>query len=95
MKDEFGRRHSLTDAIMAYFSARPNTWIPVHELAKVGGFCGWRTRLSESRKIFEANEIFPRTIQWNGQARQSAYRVVAVPVGRSAETPLRQHSLFG
>lgn len=49
MKDELSRRASLTDAVEAYFRARPLIWIPMAELVNVGGLGGWRTRVSECR----------------------------------------------
>lgn len=40
---------SLTDRIAAVFEGRPGEWIDAHDLLKVGGFAGWRTRISELR----------------------------------------------
>jgi len=78
------KRASRTLAVLALFQSRPNEWIDVHELAHVGGFCSWRTRISDARKV--APEGW--TIQWNGDEHASAYRYQAVPLGRAAEQPV-------
>lgn len=38
---------NLRDQVAAIFRARPNEWIDAHELVKVAGFGGWRTRKNE------------------------------------------------
>lgn len=78
-------RHRYTDDVIAYVTARPRIWIEARELAKVGGFCAWRTRISEARKVIEGRG--DGTIEWNGKTRESAYRYLPyVPLGPSAET---------
>lgn len=77
-------RHRYTDDVIGYFRARPNVWLPVRELATVGGFAAWRTRISEARKAIEQDSDW--TIVWNGKSRDSAYRYQRKPLGRSAET---------
>jgi len=48
-------------------------------LQHVGGFCAWRTRVSNARQIIERDGL--GQIEWNGKARESAYRFVQmVPV---------------
>jgi hypothetical protein len=44
------RPQSLTEAVAALFLSRPGEWIDMHQLARVGGTGGWRTRLSDCRK---------------------------------------------
>lgn len=41
---------SLNQRLAAFFAARPNTWVDAHELLRVAGFAGWRTRVSQIRK---------------------------------------------
>ena len=55
MKAELTRRASLTDAVLALFKSRPSVWIDAHELAQVGGFAAWRTRVADARKIIRAD----------------------------------------
>ena len=43
-------RLSLTARVRAYFLARPLTYIPSTDLARVGGRDAWRTRVSECRR---------------------------------------------
>lgn len=64
-------RHRYTQDVIAYFSARPGIWIEAVELARIGGFCAWRTRVSEARKSFTAKG---GSIEWNGKTKGSAYR---------------------
>jgi hypothetical protein len=45
-----GKPQSLTEAVAALFLCRPGEWIDMHQLARVGGTGGWRTRLSDCRK---------------------------------------------
>lgn len=40
---------NLTDRVVALFISRPNRWIDAHEIAKAGGFAGWRSRISDAR----------------------------------------------
>ncbi len=44
-------RHKLTrcEAVAAVFTARPGQWIDGRYLASVGGYGGWRTRISNLR----------------------------------------------
>lgn len=84
IRDQIGVRHRYLDDVIAYFRARPGIWIEAAELARVGGFCGWRTRVSDARKVFETEG---GSLEWNRHARGSAYRYLRhVPLGRSAET---------
>ena len=41
---------SFTERIRRYFLAHPGRWISSLALQRVGGLCGWRTRLSEVRR---------------------------------------------
>jgi hypothetical protein len=86
MKDELTRRANRTDLIEALFRSQPNTWIPIYELAKVGGLGGWRTRVSDVRLKRGLN------IEWNGlNGTRSAHRFVDhVPLGRDAATYIEQ-----
>ena len=42
-------RITMADRVAGVFRAKPNTWIDAHELIRVGGFGGWRTRISNLR----------------------------------------------
>jgi len=63
------------------------------ELAKVAGFCAWRTRVADARRRFtQAGE---GTLEWNGNVRASAYRYVPFTrLGRDAASFVAQRSLF-
>jgi len=43
---------TLTHRVRHLFLAHPNEWIDGRELAKIGGYAAWRTRLSECRQRF-------------------------------------------
>lgn len=40
---------TLTERVAAYFKASPGVWIDARALLQVGGFAGWRTRISDCR----------------------------------------------
>jgi hypothetical protein len=42
---------TFRDAVASVLKARAGQWVPWYELAAVGGACGWRTRLSEARRL--------------------------------------------
>ena len=84
---EYARRASRTVAVIDLFTARPHVWIPADVLAQVGGFCAWRTRVSDARVRLETEQR--GTVQWNGKVKESAYRYVpAVPVVEPAQVDL-------
>lgn len=85
------RRSSGTDAVMALFRAHPRRWITWQDLAKAGGSCAWRTRVSDARKRFHKTGL---DIVWNGQVKASAYMLREQPLGRDASQPLSQAALF-
>lgn len=41
---------SLNDRLAAYFKSRPNVWIDGRQLAEVGGYAAFRTRVSNLRR---------------------------------------------
>lgn len=43
---------SLNDRMLALFKAHPNEWINGRTLAEVGGYAGWRNRLTDLRLIY-------------------------------------------
>lgn len=69
---EATRRRSRADLVEHLFRSRPGQWISAGELADVGGFCAWRTRVADVRRRVEDGG--EGTIQWNGHVRESAYR---------------------
>lgn len=78
-------RQTYTAKVIALFQSRPKEWIEVHELAAVGGFAAWRTRVSEARESLERGG---GTLEWNHKQRQSAYRYLPwTPLGRDAGHP--------
>lgn len=42
---------TLTDEVAAYFKARPGVWVGIPTLAERFGYGGWRTRLSQAKKL--------------------------------------------
>src|SRR4051812_30206099 len=76
MKDEIARRASNTQHVLNLLKALPNEWIPARDIACVGGFLAWRTRISDARQMVKEDG---GDIEWNGQVRQSAYRYVPRP----------------
>lgn len=89
MKAEIERRASYTAAVLDLFLSRPFDWIDVRTLADIGGFAGWRTRVSQARQIVTDRQC--GQIEWNGQIKASAYRYVPV---LPKPTPPEQASLF-
>lgn len=51
LSEEHARQTSNTQAVLELFQSRPLQWISWQELAKVGGSCAWRTRVSNARRI--------------------------------------------
>ncbi len=97
MKDEIERRETFTAAVLAYFKARPNVWIDARDLMELGGLMAWRSRISDARRIIEAeggrlenqqHRVFSRTVI-------SEYRYTPfTPLGRDAGERIDQKSLF-
>ena len=76
---DYAARSTRTKAVLKLFLENPGTWLYPDTLAHVGGFCAWRTRVSNARHIIERDGL--EQIEWNGKARESAYRFVQmVPV---------------
>jgi hypothetical protein len=89
MKAEIERRATLTDAVEQLFRSKPNTWLTMRELADVGGFGGWRTRVSECRRDRGMD------IEQDGNGHKSRYRFrPQAPIGRDAGTPVSQPGLW-
>lgn len=40
---------TLNDRLAAYFRAHPNQWLDGRDLARIAGYAGWRTRVSNLR----------------------------------------------
>jgi hypothetical protein len=73
---DISARKSLTQAVYECLLAHRNRWVSAEALAQVGGFCAWRTRVSNARDL--AAE-FGDVILWNGQSRGSAFATDHVP----------------
>lgn len=59
---------TLTDRVRHLFLSRPGVWIDGRELATVGGYAAWRSRVSECRTEYRM------TIE-NQQTRHADYTV--------------------
>lgn len=83
MKAELARRESLASKLETYLKARPGVWVPIHELAAIGGVGGWRTRLSELAR----RERAPLYIEHNGKnGAASCHRYLPwEPLARAAD----------
>ncbi len=85
-------RETVNERVRALFLSKPNHWFGVKQLAKVGGFAAWRTRVSQVRTAFESAD--EGTIQWNGDVKDSRYRYLKQkPIGPDAAVP-RERKLF-
>lgn len=73
-------RSRLTDRVAAYFRAHPDRWVDGRELAQVGGYAAYRTRISNCRTEL-GMDIQNRTYRKDGYT-VSEYRYVA---GRQQE----------
>lgn len=80
IKAEIVRRQSNTAKVYTLLRERVGTWVNVHELARVGGFSAWRTRVSDARDLCSADE----EIIWNGKTAESAYMLRPKSLGRDA-----------
>jgi len=91
--NEFERRQTNTEKVYALFRAKPGQWIGPHELAHVGGFSAWRTRVSEARALAAKQDC---EILWNGKnSSETAYMLRPCRLGRDASERIEQKSLFG
>ena len=89
---EFVARNTRNERVKALFLSKPAKWISVKQLAAVAGFCAWRSRVSDVRVQFEADD--EGTIQWNGDRLDSRYRYLRHrPLGPDASVP-RERKLF-
>ena len=73
-------RLTMEQRIAAYFRAHPSVWIDGRELAGIGGYAAWRTRVSECRQA--GMDIANRTARRNGYT-VSEYRYI--PPGQHTE----------
>ncbi len=73
MDIERARRQSLSAKLEAYLKDHQGEWIPIRDLALIGGIGGWRTRLSELTR----RQIEPMRIEHNGlNGSRSCHRYV-------------------
>lgn len=84
MKAELARRESNTDRVLALFQSRPLEWLTPREIAAVGGFSAWRSRVADARALAEQDGF---TIEWNHEIATSAYRYRPVKLGRDPQVP--------
>lgn len=88
---ELERRLSATARLWAHFQANPHVWVPVAELARIAGFCAWRTRVSDARELAKAAG---GDLTWNQNVKQSAYRFVPQSEVVSGSKSIDQATLF-
>jgi hypothetical protein len=82
MREEIERRATFTTAVLEFFQSHPLEWIDVHQLADVGGFAAWRSRVADARRIVKREG---GDIVWNHEPRNSCYRYhPQAPLGRDA-----------
>ena len=70
-------------AVEALFKSRPNQEISCYELAEVGGFSGWRTRVSECRCLRDMEIPEPRKDTLPSGASVTYYRYVPAEPSQS------------
>jgi len=88
---DFEHRKTRVQAVVELFQARPKEWITAHTLAHVGGFCAWRSRVADARKILARDGGI---VEWNGEQIESAYRFLPyTPLGKDP-AQYREQSLF-
>lgn len=65
------------ERVHAYLVACAGTWVDARDLARIGGFAGWRTRVSEARQVARQDgaDIVNRCFDRDGY-RVSQYRYV-------------------
>ncbi len=92
LAEEIAHLNKLNQRVHDLFMSKPAKWLSVKQLAKVGGFSGWRSRVSQVRTYLETRD--EGTIQWNGDVKDSRYRYLKHrPLGPDAAVP-RQKGLF-
>lgn len=67
---------SLCERVAALLKACPNTWLDGREIAKVGGYAAWRSRIADLRKPPYSMVIENRTKRSKGFT-VSEYKYVA------------------
>ncbi len=96
---EYERRHSFKKDVESYFRQHPNEWIPASTFLTIGGRMAWRSRIAETRRVFEAEG----SVLQNQQTRcsdgsvLSEYRYLThTPLGRDPVSPMPtiQETLF-
>lgn len=41
---------TLTERLATYFHKHPGVWLTARSLSRIGGHCGWRSRISDLRR---------------------------------------------
>ena len=88
---EFAKRKSATERVYELLVQFQMQWVDVPALAKAGGFCAWRTRVSDARVLAERDGS---EIIWNGSTVESKYMLRPKPLGRDASTRIEQKTLW-
>jgi len=96
MAQEQTRRKRSCGKVLAFLRAHPQQWIPAQDFMALGGAMAWRTRLSDARKVIEAEggQLQNRQQRLHG-AVLSEYRYLpSAPIGRDASVPSVQPELI-
>ncbi len=105
---EHARRKRSCRKVLEFLRAHPREWIAAKEFMPLGGQMAWRTRLSDARRIIEAEGGTLENRQWRANAMDSKpatrlflgpivseYRYLPnAPIGRDASVPTVQPSFF-
>lgn len=64
---------TLTLKVARYFRSKRYTWIRAEALMRIGGRCGWRTRVSDARRRYRLP--IQNRVRQVGKYRVSEYRL--------------------
>lgn len=79
---------TLNDRVEALLTARRGVWVNARELAEVGGFAAWRTRLSNVRRqrgLVIENRVRMERSESGRRYRVSEYRLAPLPFELAAQ----------
>jgi hypothetical protein len=108
MRAEIERRTRSCRKVLEFLRAHPQQWIAAQDFMALGGAMAWRTRLSDARKVIEAEGGKLQNRQWRANAIEgqpatrlmlgpivSEYRYLpSAPLGRDASVPSVQPELI-
>ncbi len=90
MKAEIQRRQSNTAKVIEVFRLSPGVWILWTVFAAIAGDRGYRTRISNAKKVFtvEGGTLESRTVYVGLEIRTEYRYLPHDPLGRDASTPV-------